>query len=507
MIKTMMEDGKSESVRSLLQNPFERRTLVEKITIKQRGPDRPNIKISQQTSEKGKVYKRGFSRNWYSRKAWLAGCSHVNALYCFPCLLFKTAGTDTAWTVTGVRDMKHLSEKIKKHECTRAHMENTVKLTMLGRANIATQLDEGHRLGVRKHNEEVDRNRHILSKIIDCIKFCGAFELALRGHDETESSDNPGVFRGLVDLVASLDTVLEEHLKTATVFKGTSKTVQNELLNCMLSVLKTHILEEIKSADYLAIQADETTDISTRCQLVLVLRYIDTRQNIQERFFEFIPIQNAAADTIATALLERLSIILPPGQESRLIAQAYDGAAVMRGATGGVQRKVKDVYAGAHYIHCYAHQLNLIMQQATSHIPRVRAFFSDLGGFAAFFSRSFKRTTVLDQIVAHRLPGTSTTRWNFHSRAVNTVFEHKDDLIRCFQIIRDSDDFDPITVREAGGFVRMLEEEEFCFLLALFHKILPYVDMLFNQLQKRNIDSVYITGVIQMFTNSMQKIR
>lgn len=91
-----------------------------------------------------------------------------------------------------------------------------------------------------------DKNRHILSKIIDCVKFCRAFELALCGHDETESSHNPGVFRGLVDLVTSLDTVLEEHLKTATVFKGTSKTVQNELLDCMLSVLKTHIMEEIK---------------------------------------------------------------------------------------------------------------------------------------------------------------------------------------------------------------------------------------------------------------------
>lgn len=67
---------------------------------------------------------------------------------------FKTLGTDTTWTATGVKDMKYLSEKIKKHECMRAPMENTVKLAMLGRANIATQLDEGHRTGVRKIYEE-----------------------------------------------------------------------------------------------------------------------------------------------------------------------------------------------------------------------------------------------------------------------------------------------------------------------------------------------------------------
>ena len=86
-------------------------------------------------------------------------------------------------------------------------MENALRRAMFGRMNISAQLDEGCRVGIQKHNEEVHRNRHILSKIIDCVKFCGAFELSLRGHDESESSENPGVFRGLVDFVASLDAV------------------------------------------------------------------------------------------------------------------------------------------------------------------------------------------------------------------------------------------------------------------------------------------------------------
>ncbi|XP_044062119.1 uncharacterized protein LOC122880756 [Siniperca chuatsi] len=66
-------------------------------------------------------------------------------------------GTDPAWTVTGVRDVRHLSEKVRKHENTRAHMDNSVQLTLatLGRMNIATQLDDGHRIAVRKHSEEL----------------------------------------------------------------------------------------------------------------------------------------------------------------------------------------------------------------------------------------------------------------------------------------------------------------------------------------------------------------
>ncbi|XP_033990409.1 uncharacterized protein LOC117485813 [Trematomus bernacchii] len=53
----------------------------------------------------------------------------------------------------------------------------------------------------------------------------------------------------------------------------------------------------------------------------------------------------------------------------------------------------------------------------------------------------------------------------------------------------------------------MMEDEVFCFFLTLFHKIMPHVDMLFSQLQKRNIDSVYITGLIKRFTSSIQTIR
>src|SRR4029434_10938785 len=121
-----------------------------------------------------------------------------------------------------MRDLKHFNDKCKKHKSCRSHL-NSLKLSLFGRLSIAKQLDEGYRIGIRKHNEEVRKN--ILSRIIDCVKFCGAFELALCGHDESENSDNPGIFRGLVDVVASLDSALKEHLESATVFKGTSKTV------------------------------------------------------------------------------------------------------------------------------------------------------------------------------------------------------------------------------------------------------------------------------------------
>lgn len=315
------------------------------------------------------------------------------------------------------------------------------------------------------------------------------------------------MFLGLVDFVASIDSTMREHLETATVFKGTSKTIQNELLDCMFSVVRERIVEEAQDSDFVAIQADETTDISTSTQLVLVLRYIDARMNVQERFFEFIPLQSATAESISREMKDRLAVILPGDQKEKLICQAYDGASVMRGATGGVQKKVKDEYANAHYVHCYAHQLNLIMEQATSHIAKVRNFFSDLGGFASFFSRSPKRTSVLDDVVAHQLPTASQVRWNFHSRAVNTVYEHREDLVTCFEKIRGSSEFDKLTNREAGTYARILEDPDFVFFLKLFHEIMPLVDILYARLQKRTIDAVHIKRSMEQFQQEIQKIR
>ncbi|XP_051521195.1 uncharacterized protein LOC127421970 [Myxocyprinus asiaticus] len=47
---------------------------------------------------------------------------------------------------TGVTDMQHLSKKVRKHENTRAHMDNSVKLAILGRVNIAIQLAQDNLL-------------------------------------------------------------------------------------------------------------------------------------------------------------------------------------------------------------------------------------------------------------------------------------------------------------------------------------------------------------------------
>ena len=65
------------------------------------------------------------------------------------------------------------------------------------------------------------------------------------------------------------------------------------------------------------------------------------------------------------------------------------------------RRSAKETFPNAH---CYAHQLNLVPQQAASQIPSFRIFFANLNGFTAFFNRSTERIACPDECAAKRIP-------------------------------------------------------------------------------------------------------
>ena len=98
-------------------------------------------------------------------------------------------------------------------------MNNCVSFQMFGKVNILTAIDAGCRRRIIKHNELVDRNRHALNRIINCIKFCGFRKLSLRGHDEVEGPANRGVFLDLVTYMSDLDDAFRDHLEKYNVVK------------------------------------------------------------------------------------------------------------------------------------------------------------------------------------------------------------------------------------------------------------------------------------------------
>ena len=499
------------SVDHLLQKKFSAHSHQEKLEIKRLGRETPDLQIAQRDGKQN----RKFSSNWYEKTHWLTGSVSKKALFCFPCLLFGTYD-DGTWTKLGFNDMKHLSERIKKHDKSKAHIDCCVQLELFGRVDVRTQLDDGYRLAIRRFNQKVDDNRHVLSRIIDVIKFCGQFELALRGRDESEGSQNPGIFRGLVDLMAELDNKLAHHLENATVFKGTSKTVQNELLDCMYEVYRDKIKAEINNAKFVSVQADETTDSACKCQLVIILRYL-VNGEVKERFLGFYEAKVKTAKAITKIIKEQIEGF---NLTDKLIAQTYDGASTMSGCHGGVQTLMRETYPHAHFVHCYAHQLNLIMEQAcTNQVASIKVFFANLSAFPAFFSGATKRMAALKMCCQRRLPKSGATRWNFHSRTVSSLYENRDALVECLTMIKNGEHFsenendeevfkwDSKTISEASGLLNWLNDEEFMFFLRFFHQVMPHVEILYDVLQSREISVDMVSNALNSFTTAIKKIR
>ena len=161
------------------------------------------------------------------------------------------------------------------------------------------------------------------------------------------------------------------------------------------------------------------SDINNVRQLSYVLRYsLDSK--VYERFLGF---ENISEDRTAEALYRFVTNLLQKYEcESKIVAQTYDGAAVMTGALNCLQLKVKEKYPAAVFIHYFTHRLNLVLTQSVAKISQCKLFFMTLNGLSAFFGKSTKRKNALNhERLMRKLPEVSATQWNYASRLVETV--------------------------------------------------------------------------------------
>ncbi|KAL4092170.1 hypothetical protein QTP88_026723 [Uroleucon formosanum] len=80
---------------------------------------------------------------------------------------------------------------------------------------------------------------------------------------------------------------------------------------------------------------------------------------------------------------------------SKCRGQGYDGASVMSGLYSGVQKRIKDQVPLAQYVHCCAHNLNLVISDAAKSSKQVTSFFETVQNIFNFFSSSAPRWSIL----------------------------------------------------------------------------------------------------------------
>ena len=159
----------------------------------------------------------------------------------------------------------------------------------------------------------------------------------MRGHDESTVSLNKGNFREILQVVAKHDPIVKQWLeqgpRNATYL---SPEVQNMLLHIMGDMLRKLISDSVRQAGFFSLLADESKDTSKKEQLAIIVRYVDEKAIIHERFLTFVEATSLTAESLTTYLISTLTEHgLDP---ACIVSEGYDGACVMSGSCSGVQQ-------------------------------------------------------------------------------------------------------------------------------------------------------------------------
>ncbi len=88
-----------------------------------------------------------------------------------------------------------------------------------------------------------------------------------------------------------------------------SKTIQNELISACGKVIQKSIIKQVRRASYFSILADETSDVSRKEQLTLLIRFVDPDQLIiREDFLGFVEVHDVSGEGLATSILEQVNV-------------------------------------------------------------------------------------------------------------------------------------------------------------------------------------------------------
>ncbi|XP_021724776.1 zinc finger MYM-type protein 1-like [Chenopodium quinoa] len=192
-------------------------------------------------------------------------------------------------------------------------------------------------------------------------KFLLGQGLAFCGHLESEESYNRGNFLELLKwLRGKVEEVKNHTLENAPKnYVLTFPKIQKDIITCCAKETTRRIIEEVGD-DYFAILADDSSDVSQKEQLALVLRFVDRKSGaVMERFLGIVHV----GDTIASSLKNAIISLLMEHNSipSMIRGQGYDGASNMKGEINVLKTLIMNGIPRAYYIHCFAHQLQLTL--------------------------------------------------------------------------------------------------------------------------------------------------
>lgn len=433
----------------------------------------------------GKQY-RAFQGHWYTNYVWLEYSVQQDAAFCFCCRWFKagsqcTGGASETFVSVGFRNWQKAVQPgrgLDGHDQSNIHKQcfHAWKVWECGEKmgkSVAHQLS----------TTQLAHNRAYITYIADLIRFLIAHEKALRGTEEFIGSESSGFFLSMMERDFARDPNLR--LAAESIPRNctyTSHESQNEIIGIWFQLVQSEIIERVSQASMYCVMADETRSKNNVEDMCVCIRFIDCKFEAHEILLDLVALESLGAQGIADDLLNVLEKTVGT---AHLVAQSYDGASVMSGCKGGVQKLICDV-VGRHviYIHCFAHRLHLVVLdvlQASKHVEWVLDICQQLYNF-------FRRYAVAREhsiIGGHTLKRIMPQRWSGHYDSLCTVLSEYDHIIQTLNVVTSSRIPEAV---DAAGLVAQLMHIDFLPVAKVTKELLDMLMPLNTAFQSEQID-------------------
>ena len=294
--------------------------------------------------------------------------------------LTMTKKYEEAFISHGFSNWKKACERLHRHQVRECHREALVKMKQLDAPSVSECLSSQAR-------KEQAENREMLLKQLSTLRFLLRQGLAIRGHSEGD-----GNLVQLLHLRGEDDPRFEKWFKR---HQYMSHDIVNEMINLMGHAVLRALLKDIREACWFSIIADETRDISNKEQLAIGIRWVDEKCKVQEDLIGLVHVPSTTSATLTAAIKDILVRCVLPLSNCR--GQAYDGAANMMGHLHGVGTQIQAEQPVAIKVHCLAHRLNLVLQDAARKCFPIRNTLDVIIELAQLILCSPKRSFIFQQ--------------------------------------------------------------------------------------------------------------
>ncbi|KAI5338278.1 hypothetical protein L3X38_017549 [Prunus dulcis] len=258
---------------------------------------------------------------------------------------------------------------------------------------------------------------------------------------------------------------------------------------------RTCLNASLKCTRYFSIMVDEARDVSIKEQMAMVLRYVNDKGQIIERF---VGVQHVT-DTTSSSLKEAIDEFFSFANLSfsKLRGQGYDGASNM-GALVAVAKKNIDV--------------NSFFTTANSLVNLVGASCKRRDALRAQYQEELVRAFEDDCLITGRglnqettLKRAGDTRWNSHYGTLISIISMFPSVVNVLQMNVDDNPND--SSGEAYKLWREIQSFEFVFHLFVMKAILGITNTLSLALQKKDQDIVSAMSLVKTCKENLQLMR